>query len=139
DASRPKTALAAGAEGLSENKIWIPQEAWEKAAAGRWAASRVGGRRQRACCADSWRILRQRSARLAEACTRALALRSAASGTIACAPSSVAFSSAHSKRSNLTMDRRRTISGDAAEPGRGSSKEKSISPAEMRSIRARKT
>ncbi len=67
------------------------------------ASANPGTRNRLACCADSASILFHRSARFAAAAINPFSLRSAASGDISSAPSSVAFSSAHSNRSNLTM------------------------------------
>ena len=81
---------------------------------------------RRACFDASSAIRRHRSTRLAAACARCFSLRRAITGTMHSAPSSVAFSIAHSMRSNLKTESssvtgERGISlhfGDQVEPNR---------------------
>ena len=57
---------------------------------------------------------------------RGLSVRAAATGTISFAPSSVAFSTHHSKRLNFTSEIRRLIRSAGSEAGTGSTKANSI-------------
>ncbi len=74
----------------------------------------TGGRKRRACCADSTSIFSQRARRFPAAAKSALSVRAAPSGMISVAPNSVAFSRHHSNRSNFTSDMSNRISRDGA-------------------------
>ena len=96
-------------------------------------------RKRRACCADSARIRFHRSARFPAAAIRPFSLRSAASGTISSAPSSVAFSIAHSNRSNFTMARSNSIRTADTGAASCSTSENSTSSRPTLSVRASHT
>lgn len=139
-----RTSRKPGALERSERKIFRAAADPAKASPGAAASRSEGGRSRRDCCADSTKIFRQRSRRFCAAARSGLSLRAAASGTISATPSSVAFSSAHSNRSNFTIESSRWMAGAGSLASRGSRSENSIRGSErlsaaIRSIRPKKT
>jgi len=94
-----------------------------RARSGRRAESQACGRGAIA----GWirvRYRSQRSVRLPEASKRPFSVRAAATGTMRSTPSSVDFSTIHSKRSNLTIDASRVMGGAGSGTGIGSTMRK---------------
>src|SRR5216684_3077536 len=116
-----RTSRIGGASPRSESMTRKPSLCAPNACSGRINGSRIGTRTRRDCWEASRRILFHRSERFFAAASRAFSLRPVANGTIVLTPSSVAFSSAHSKASNFTIDKSKlhAVSCDffnAAEP-----------------------
>ena len=112
DESLPRISRRDNASRRSERRILSAEVDRAKALSGDKAACKIGGRRRRDCCADSRRMRFQRSWRFPAVARRGLSVRAAVRGMISSAPSSVAFSRHHSKRSNFTIEIR-SVTRDA--------------------------
>lgn len=138
-ATGSSTSRRGRAPALSENINFNGALEARNACAGFEASVSAGMCNRRACCADSANIFFQRSERFAEAATSPLSLRPAASGEIWSAPSSVAFSRAHSNLSNFTMASSNSIRTSAAAAGSFSINVNSTSSRPTVSVRASHT